>query len=285
MSVVNFNDSTPSAPGGKINVKWQQSDNSVSAYVDTPSPITRAINTTAPLTGGGDLSADRTLAISDFTGDTGTGGAKGAVPAPGSGDAAAGKFLAAGGGWVIPAGTSTGTVTHTGGDLTADLPMFGAGAADSKVGTKSGNTDEVATVTGAVTSGHLATWDADGNLVDGGVQGAGQPYDVVCSLVGKPADAAIVLILTAVRAVNFAANFAGAYGSVAANPAATATYTVLNGVTTIGTVAISTGGVFTFATTSGTSKALAAGDRLTITAPTPQDTTLSDAGFTLAGTR
>lgn len=34
--------------------------------------------------------------------------------------------------------------------------------------TYSGNTTEVATVTGAVTSTHVATWDADGNLVDGG---------------------------------------------------------------------------------------------------------------------
>lgn len=54
-------------------------------------PNTRSISTTAPLTGGGDLSADRTLAISAFTGDSGSGGAKGAVPAPVTGDSA--KFL------------------------------------------------------------------------------------------------------------------------------------------------------------------------------------------------
>lgn len=62
----------------------------------------RNISTTAPLTGGGDLSADRTLAISDMTGDSGGGGTKGAVPAPAAGDAAAGKFLKAGGGWALP---------------------------------------------------------------------------------------------------------------------------------------------------------------------------------------
>ena len=33
-----------------------------------------------------------------------------------------------------------GTVTHTGGALTADQPVFGAGSADIKVGTKTGNT-------------------------------------------------------------------------------------------------------------------------------------------------
>ncbi len=69
-------------------------------------PTTRLINTTAPLTGGGDLSTDRTLDISNFTGDSGSGGAKGAVPAPVAGDSAAGKFLSAGGGWAVPPGSS-----------------------------------------------------------------------------------------------------------------------------------------------------------------------------------
>lgn len=64
---------------------------------------TRSVNTTAPLTGGGSLAADLTLNISNFTGDTGSGGAKGAVPAPASGDAAAGKFLKADGTWSAPA--------------------------------------------------------------------------------------------------------------------------------------------------------------------------------------
>ncbi len=61
--------------------------------------LARTLNTTAPLTGGGDLSADRTLAISNFTGDSGSGGAKGAVPAPAAGDAAAKKYLFSDGTW------------------------------------------------------------------------------------------------------------------------------------------------------------------------------------------
>lgn len=62
----------------------------------TPS---RAVNTTVPLTGGGALSTDRTIAISDVVGDSGAGGVKGAVPAPGAGDAAAKKYLGADGLW------------------------------------------------------------------------------------------------------------------------------------------------------------------------------------------
>lgn len=74
-------------------------------------PTSRLINTTAPLTGGGDLTANRTLAISNFTGDAGSGGQSGAVPAPSAGDAAAGKFLKADGSWAAPAGGGGGGTT------------------------------------------------------------------------------------------------------------------------------------------------------------------------------
>ena len=42
-----------------------------------------------------------------FTGDSGAGGVKGMVPAPAAGDAAANKYLAAGGSWVAVSGPST----------------------------------------------------------------------------------------------------------------------------------------------------------------------------------
>lgn len=44
--------------------------------------------------------AQATSALAAFTGDSGAGGVKGLVPAPAAGDAAAGKVLGAGGGWV-----------------------------------------------------------------------------------------------------------------------------------------------------------------------------------------
>jgi hypothetical protein len=78
-------------------------------------PATRLINTTAPVTGGGDLSADRMLGVSTMTGDAGSGGARGVVPAPAAGDAAAGKFLRADGTWASPpVGGGGGTVTSVG---------------------------------------------------------------------------------------------------------------------------------------------------------------------------
>ena len=88
----------------------------------------RTISTTAPLTGGGDLSADRTLAISNMVGDSGSGGTKGAVPAPAAGDAAASRFLKADGTWAIPAGTGgSGTVNPSGTPANHQLPVWVSG--------------------------------------------------------------------------------------------------------------------------------------------------------------
>lgn len=58
-------------------------------------PTTRTISTTVPLTGGGDLSANRTLDISTFTTTV-----KGAVPPP---TTVAGKVLSDNGTWITPA--------------------------------------------------------------------------------------------------------------------------------------------------------------------------------------
>jgi hypothetical protein len=51
------------------------------------------------------------LQISNFTGDSGSGGSPGLVPGPASGDAAAAKFLKADGTWATPAGGGGGTGT------------------------------------------------------------------------------------------------------------------------------------------------------------------------------
>lgn len=54
--------------------------------------------------------------------------------------------------------------------LTANLPVFGGGAGVAPfVGTRSGNTTEVGTVTGALVSGNCVQSDASHNLVDAGV--------------------------------------------------------------------------------------------------------------------
>lgn len=52
--------------------------------------------------------------LSNFVGDSGSGGTKGLVPAPASGDAAAAKFLKADGTWAVPAGGGGTKCTVTG---------------------------------------------------------------------------------------------------------------------------------------------------------------------------
>lgn len=115
----------------------------------------RTISTTAPLTGGGDLSTNRTFSIqsngisnsllatmsaatikgsiaggtpADLTGtqatallnsmvgDSGAGGTKGLAAAPAAGDAAAGKFWKASGTWEVPSGFSIPTASLLGGN-------------------------------------------------------------------------------------------------------------------------------------------------------------------------
>jgi hypothetical protein len=183
-------------------------------------------------------------------------------------------------GGVVPPGTNPVAVDPGVNPLPVDLPVVGGGNTKVKSATKHGTGNDYAVVTGSTTAGQLAAWDASGNLVS-----VAAPYDIVCSLAGKPGAAAVVLIFVAVRAVALPANLTASKGSVGTNPTATAAYDVKNNGTTIATVSISTSGVFTFTTASGTAKALAAGDRLTIIAPSSQDATLSDVGFTLAGTR
>jgi hypothetical protein len=53
--------------------------------------------------------ANLTKALSVMVGDSGSGGTKGLVPAPGAGDAAAGKFLKADGTFAVPSGTGAPT--------------------------------------------------------------------------------------------------------------------------------------------------------------------------------
>lgn len=68
-------------------------------------PTTRNVNTTAPIGGGGDLSADRTITISDCVASGGS-HARGAVPDTGA-SAGTTKFLREDCTWQVPAGGSS----------------------------------------------------------------------------------------------------------------------------------------------------------------------------------
>lgn len=89
----------------------------------------------------------------------------------------------------------------------------------------------------------------------------------------------------------FYANFNGtasgggaAYGDCITNPTAPFVITVKkNNTSTVGTISIDTAGVFTFATSGGTSFTLAAGDYLNFIAQSSVDSTLANLSWTIPG--
>ena len=88
--VINLNNSNPAAPAGATNIAWLKG-------------ATTGID---PATGLPVYPVSASLP--DFTGDSGSGGAAGLVPAPAAGDAAAGKFLKADGSFEAPPAPVTG---------------------------------------------------------------------------------------------------------------------------------------------------------------------------------
>jgi hypothetical protein len=246
LASANFNDTLPAAPAGRKNVKWQ---------ADSPTTDPRNISTYVSNIGSVDprTTTTETIAL-----------------------AALGKLVTL---------NNTGAVAVT---LDSTVPSdFFCAVEDLGVGAatltpSSGTINGAANLALARGQGGLLFFDGTNWQAVTGGGGGGKIYPV-SAVVGKPANAQLVCIYTAAVSATFPVNFASpnSYGSVGANPTATATYTVYKNGSSVGTVAVSTGGVFTF-TTAGFS--LAAGDRLTITAPSPQDTTLADVGITLAGT-
>lgn len=116
------------------------------------------------------------------------------------------------------------------------LPVFGNGAGSPGMvaGTRSGNTTEVATVTGSLTSGHCAKWDASGNLVDNGAPcGAATPasFGAACNVTqvtGNTSIASGAATLTVVGA-SFTSNDVGKIISIpGAGPTVNSIATSLN---------------------------------------------------------
>jgi hypothetical protein len=97
-----------------------------------------------------------------------------------------------------------------------------------------------------------------------------------------PASTEVILRHIFTQAVVFPGNFSGAQGRVGTNPTATFAVDVKKNGSSIGTMSISTSGVFTFTTTSGAAQSFAAGDYMEWVGPTA-DATIANFAATLPG--
>lgn len=111
------------------------------------------------------------------------------------------------------------------------------------------------------------------------------PYDLGFFVPGKPDAGGLVLKYVAARAIVIPGNMAGSRGNVSTNPTSTMAFDVQKNGSSTGSISISTGGTFTFTTSSGNPISLAAGDRLSIVAPNPQDATGADVAVSIIGSR
>lgn len=109
------------------------------------------------------------------------------------------------------------------------------------------------------------------------------PINVIpFSWIGQVGASQLLGIYTFTNAITFQANWAGAAAHCGANPSATWTATVYKNGSSVGTVSISTSGVFTFASTGGAPVSFAAGDVMTVIAP-GFDPSLQNIAFSLSG--
>ncbi len=111
---------------------------------------------------------------------------------------------------------------------------------------------------------------------------AGLPYDISGQSPSAPTASYEMIKVVMVRSVSFASAFALSKATASVSATAYTTFNVNKNASSIGTFYFSTGG--SSGTYTGAGGSFAAGDILTVTAPSSPDATLSGISFNLAGT-
>lgn len=112
---------------------------------------------------------------------------------------------------------------------------------------------------------------------------SGLPYDIRLGFSSTPAADQVLDTIVLPRDVTLPPDMSGSVGVIDTNPTASFVISVQDDAIEIGSITVSTSGVFTFATTGGTEQILAAGSVLTFVAPNPVDATAAGLSATLAG--
>ena len=108
-------------------------------------------------------------------------------------------------------------------------------------------------------------------------------YDVRLLFKTTPASDEVLDTIPIGRTLVLPANLTGSVGVVGTNPTASFVISIQDDTVEIGTITVATDGTFTFATTSGTEKTVAAGSILTFDAPATADATIADLSVTILG--
>ncbi len=121
-----------------------------------------------------------------------------------------------------------------------------------------------------------AAWNVVGSLLI--------PFSVGIAFTSTPTGSEVLALYTFAEAVTFLDDWAGAVGDVGTNPTSSFVLDVQKNGSAVGTVTISTGGAFTFATT-GAAVSFAIGDQIKIIAPVTADATVANVSITFKGER
>lgn len=142
----------------------------------------------------------------------------------------------------------------------------------------------------SVPNGETITMRSDGTNIEsvsgGGASTSGSVYDIPMRQVATPGVGDTMLSVMLVRGVTFPADFSGSLGKIGTNPDSSFVMSVKDDGSEIGTVTVSTGGTFTFATTGNAEQTVASGSELTIVAPSgsPAEASAADIRVTLKAT-
>lgn len=149
----------------------------VSTFLATPSSanlraaLTDEVGTGAAYFVGGALGTPASGTATNLT-SIPVAQATGVLPAANGGAGTVSGVLRANGSGTVSA-AAAGTDYAAAPSGSANTPLFNDGSGGFTNGTRSGNTTAVATVTGSLTNGHVAAFDASGNIVDGGAPSSG----------------------------------------------------------------------------------------------------------------